>query len=941
MAALRLKIYKMANIHRGEERQTIVFAAIYLMVSMITGLLGSGADVLFLQHETTPVERQFFAWLTSLQSGFTQGSAAVAAVPSSEINALLTSPLLGLGALLLLVLGISYTGWTDRRSKSRVFQTGMAFSLLLSGAAAAGLLFPVIPRLFPFFYSFLYIFRFAGGVLLLMFFWDLTGTYFDVRQGKRLYPLMAMSGVIGYTSGTLLVTPLLIWLPAASLFLLIALLSVISSMVYWLAGGQISPLWIIRGRAQGFREALREGFQFFRRSSFLKALSVSTLIFGIASGFIMFAFNNVVSSLAATPRGTASFIAFQRAIASVLQAVIVTKVLSQSALGGQLKSNFVIQVGVLILGFLAFVVSMVGVADFTRQIATALLSPAAMASFAIIPARFRGRSMAAVNLIVAPAGMVLASLLVFFLDAFFAIGVLLALIAFFLILRLAMNLLVNRAYIDTLTRGVKSRGKFDAASLMEDSETLLQDEKALAVWMKGLAEQDESMQLMVWSRLVKQVKTKADYQHLKPFAPPLVGRRGALWLSLMRRYEAEEALSAVDSLLEGGCLKGLGPLSPEMGKAILNTLKAQKTFRTSEDPVDDLSREMVRRRKALLLHLGAEPAEGEGSQRDQDFLLEKADQLLLSQELEGDDASLKILIRTRWESYSPLARSRLLPLLFENPSLEFQEIFFQELAEPETRPGALSALEKIPRLDGPLWESHFQRYREESALADALLEILGHHMGSELLDWFWDFLSRELTQEPQELFAHFREEASHRDLSALLRIALTIPMETPPRIRTQVQGRIENLITLKAELLSLQGDPFPPDALYGQLYRRWVGGFEKILRQELLYALGLKIRDSDQRYRYSLLIRDYQPEMHSTRARVLEILDVVLDKREQTALSLFLEPITMGEKLLRLRGVIKDPQATWESFFAYWNSGVPLPSGRWTRALLHSSLERR
>ncbi len=917
MAGLRLRLYKAARIHRGEERRTVGFALIYLMISMITGLLSSGGDVLFLQHQTTWAELRLAALIQEIQQGLAGGGDDLV-VDAQNINTVLAGPLLGVGALVLVGLGILYVGWTDRRDKERIFLGGMAAALAVSLLLSLGLFVPVLQQVFPYFYSLIYVLRFAGGVFLLMLFWDITGLYFDVRQGKRLYPLMAAAGVAGYTAGTLLVTPLLIYFPPAVLFLVIGGLAAASYAFFRGMAGAVRPLWVSRTRSVSFRESLASGVSFFRHNRFLRVLALSTLLFGIAGGFIMFTYNKVVSGLADTSRGTAHLIALQRAGASVLQAVIVTKVLSQSALGGRLRSHFVMQTAVLFLGFAAFLLSMVGVADFTRQIAIALMSPAAMAAFAIIPAEFRGRSMAAVNLVVAPAGMVLASAAVFVLESFFALGVFLGLIALFLTARLLMNLWVNRAYLDTLTAGTKDAGDFDAASLFEEAGALLQDEKALAVWMEKLEGQDESVKLLIWGRLAAQVKTRGEFLRLEPYAPPLQGRRGSLWLRLMSRFDLTGAVPILTDLSE---------MDGEVRREGL------RIIRDNPSVPEDLRQGYHRQREEVLQALDGEEWETLAGGKAE----------ILERELEaGQPGMVEAVLRasSRVSELSGEDREKglfLLDAALRYPCSAFQGIYFTLLEDPDRRPLALTALEGVAELDKNQW---LRAYREaELGIKLALQDLLAAHLSSGGLRWYWDFLAGELEAvlgTEEDFYTALGRREDYLLLNGLFRLALSFQEEVPLRLRNRGKDLMDRLERYKGELLALKGRSFPEEFPYEPLFRRWVDQFDGLFLDLLMAAAGFRFRDSEQRLRYSLLIRDFQPGVTAVRTKVLELLDTVLEKREQAALGLFLEPLTREERLVRLRSAVRRPEASWEGFF---RSGRRIREpGPWKERLLQSAL---
>ena len=550
---LRLRFYRILKLHRGEERKTFVFLGLQVALSVSIGLLSSGIDPLYLKHETGAFE-------LLLLDVFSPAGGWIGA---SEPNVQLIPFLLLLGAVLLICAGVVYAGFTDRSNKIVLFSWVVFIAILVCLASFVVWIMDYYGSQVPAIFSLLYTWRFVAGVLLLMIFWDLAQVYFDARQAKRLFPIIFGAGALGYAGGSLLVSPF-------------AVAGALGAVFFLAAGCCLVSLFLCRKIRTGFRvvsppryrektvkEEIVEGFDVLQKNVFLKNLLLSTVIFGIAAGLVMVGYHAFIDTSIQTLSGAAGIMAFQRALATILEAVIVTQVLSQTRLGGASRKGIIVKAVFLGFGLIAYLVSMVGVADFTRQIAMALLSPAVIASYAVLPSRFRGRVMALNTMVIAPAGMGAAALAVLVFSGSLNVRIFLSLIVVALGARLLSNQFVSRSYLRNL-RNEYSRGQGFSAVLADEFGNVFSDETMLESMTKDLSSAEPSICRYAWHRLTARVSSKADYEVLVKYRPETGSPAWPLWLTLAGKYdydsvaeEVEQALTSDDRLVRLNALAAM------------------------------------------------------------------------------------------------------------------------------------------------------------------------------------------------------------------------------------------------------------------------------------------------------------------------------------------------------------------------------------------------
>ena len=531
----RLKIYALIGLHRGEEQRVLAFLGLQLIISIIIGLLSTGIDSMFLEHDLDVYEQNF---VSIVEETFE-------IEPSAAGQGQLSAALLSVSAIILMIGGFWYAGFTDRIDKRKIGLVGVAVFSLVSLVFGLGIIIDKGGVSVPFLYSAMYIFRFLAGIFLLVTFWDTVNLFFDPRESRRLFPLVAIGGSLGYAVGCLLVIPIeLLFSTQWVLFFTAAL-----GIVVFISFKRLQNKYIIvtapRYRnTSGFKE-IREGLVQMARNPFLRVVAVSTIIFGLLSGLVMFGYNSIVSELG-TKNASVSFIALQRAGVTLLQAFIITRLMSQTGVGKKsLKEGIILQSIVLFLGFVVYAFSMVAIADFTRQVEIALMSPAFLSSLMVIPIRYRGRAMSLNNLVVAPLGMAIASIAVYLLKTRIALSILIYPLVFLLLLRFAFNFIVSKQYLRYIRESFSRKQRIPLENILE--QDVFKNKEILQSLMKSASSEDKSLKALIWGKLADKAVKKEDFYFLNTWKPEETDVMYASWLYTAGRLDYQNNIEHIQN----------------------------------------------------------------------------------------------------------------------------------------------------------------------------------------------------------------------------------------------------------------------------------------------------------------------------------------------------------------------------------------------------------
>ncbi|MFC1495554.1 hypothetical protein ACFL6W_09750 [Thermodesulfobacteriota bacterium] len=470
-----LLLFKMLKLHRGEEKKLLLFGAVNLITSMMIGIMNNGVDAIVLN---------FFG------------------------NADPIPMLLIFGSLLLIVASVLYGTYADRYN-------GTWIIILTLGASS--LFFILFSSLFDYLpdwnikYYTLYVFRFTLSTVLTLQFWEICNLFFDIRQGKRLFPKIMLIGSIGYAAGSFIIAGLAGYLSQVRILWFIAFSCLLSTVITF----QLAKLPVsfhIRRKKSSPVQEIREGFASMEYNPFLKIFSLSTFLFGISAGLILYTYNDIVANLFQDSFNLASFLGVWRGLAEVViyifQAVLVMKVMSISEMGSSFQKGILIRLLGFQLMLLFFVFSMTASADFSRQLLLALMSPGAVLAFSVLPREIRSKAMAFNNGFVSSAGVIIGGAILVpvirplqaFLGQKGMYVVLIATILILILWRLILNIKINKEYLKTLS-GNMTRGKMDLSLVANNIENIATNKELFGKLIEDFDHLDSSIKLYLLNTL--------------------------------------------------------------------------------------------------------------------------------------------------------------------------------------------------------------------------------------------------------------------------------------------------------------------------------------------------------------------------------------------------------------------------------------------------------
>ncbi|TVR69271.1 MAG: hypothetical protein EA427_08545 [Spirochaetaceae bacterium] len=846
-AGLRLSVSRALKIHRGEESRILAFFVLHVLLSLVIGMISSVVDALVITRQQT-------------------GSSAM---------------LYSVSATALGAIGLFYAGITDRIDKRRLFFFSLVVSLAICLLAGFLLFLHDFIGGIPLLVSGLFVWRFIVGILLLLIFWDLAPFFFDARQGKRLFPLLAIGGAMGYSGGSLLVVALVRFVPLSTQLFAIALVTLLCVVTFQHVRTRFTILDSPRYRDRTIREELREGFETFRSNPFLRAVGGNTVLFGILSGLIILTYNAVIDARTTTGSEAASLMGIQRAGATVLQAVILTKVMSQSALGGKHKNAVIMQLGFFTLGIVAFAISMVGVADFTRQIEVALMSPAAMAAFAFLPSRYRGRVMVLNNIVAASLGILAATIVVQiaapYVDPLWFIYPIGAL----MVIRLAFNFVLDRRYVALLSESLLSDNKLNLARIEENTGSILQDQKLLDRLYRQTREQSPSIRMFMAGRLARSARTAEDIERVQPF--------------LEMDGQANEALQALR--IQTLARVDFEQFEPEITRAV----------QSSHGSVRIASRLAILTRRV-----------GEDPERESDRLLEEFRRLSGESDTgpfaEVCELILRLEAKTNltiigenWHELRDSQREIFLRILADNPTTYYFSTLVEQLSHETLRDTALKGLKKLP--EELLLEKREQTAHLEIPLRLLLLREMHHTHPLFARSESEEILGQLLKDLPMsneiELFAALHDKGEQITDAALLVLSDPKPPAAP--LARMAEERAAALGGLFPMLFLLRFDtPGLEQQRYLPLFRALL---EERLHELSLLVLTLSAvalaKENDRVLAWSVC-RELRDRTSPVQQNALEFVETRTEEEIKKYLLLFFESLTDLEKQARLRPLVRN-----------------------------------
>ncbi len=854
-AGTLLSFARALKVNRGEEGRVSSFFLLHVLISVVIGMISTVVDSLVISRRS--LESTILLYIVS--------------------------------AVLLGVIGLFYAGITDRIDKRRLFTRALLVSFLLCLAAAALLVVHDALAGVPMLLTGLFVWRFIIGIVLLLLFWDLAPFYFNARQGKRLFPLLAMGGAIGYSGGSLLVVPMARILPWSAQFLVIAVISLSCVLVFRSIRLAFPILDSPRYRDRSILQELHEGFAAFRGNGFLRAVGSNTVLFGILAGLIILTYNSVVDARTDSGTQAASLMGYQRAVATLLQAVVLTKVMSQSALGGRHGKEVAKQTLFFILGIGAFAISMVGVADFTRQIEVALMSPAAMAAFAFLPSRYRGRVMVLNNIVAAAAGILTASVIVLVVSPFAEPRFFIYPIALLMVARLGFNFVLNRRYVALLSESLLADNRLNLKRLEENSGSILRDETLLVTLRNEMERQNRSTRVFIVARLAGSAQTPEDVERLEPFFHSDDQSLQELRLKTLSRIDYDRYEEEIRRYNEAPW--------PEVRLAARLAELTGLYRRENREPFQQQIDRLV---------------EGFHNAQTPEQFRETVTLALMVERATG-----RSVITPDWDALTPLQRQVYLESLAEYPSVHGFPVAAMHLGDELLRTAALKAIQgmpesflldhrgELPALTVPerlqfleeirgthpvlAWEEGIALLKELLPAVPAGTETVGGD-GADALD--------------AELFRSLQTQGGNLVDAALL--VLGDPTPIPPELRQLAEGAAKALSALYPPLMALRYRTSASEqGKYHPLLVKLLDEQVKNLSLFVLTARSLELSREDDRLLAATICRDIRGGTGQLRHNALEFVETRTEGEMRTYLMLYLESLTIEEKRMRLMPLLK------------------------------------
>ncbi len=868
-----MRHFSFRRLWNTERSRFLLFALLQAILSFIVALLTSVIDPLFLKHTPSGIELLLYR---NLMGGRVSDPLL--------INQELISLLFFAGALILMGGGLIYTGRTDRGRK----WTKTFGAFLMTGLLSV-LAFPVLSGLVPSFgYSLLYLWRFAGGIFYLMIFWDTASRYFDTRSAKRFYPYLAMTGTLTYAAGSFFGAAGVILRHPWIAFCLIFILSVAGIWLNSVISTRLKPSTAVRYRKNSLFTECTEGVRFFVSHPYLRAMGIATILFGLTSGVVMYSYNGLVTALPAFDTGNGRFMAIQRAFASVAQTAIFALLMKQGKTGRGMVAQILTKFFFLLVGVLGFLVSMLGVADFSRAVSTALMSPVTMSSFALIPSAFRGRAMSLNNMVLAAGGIFLASVLIFMGTLLhWPIELYALIILILLISRIGMNFYLNKGYLKSLEEDLKGKG----GSEISDKQLVnaLEDSAVLDSWMSGVSRMGEQEKQIIWARMTRFAAKKSHWERLVRWAPEPGSPLEIFWVEICGKCAPVE---------NGDFLRHMASLHSEAGRAAWRHLIEQELL-TEEDMkafIENLGRQSglwlkdpLAHREEIRFLCGVSPGSLISYFHKVISDSEKEEEMIsLLEALKGvPSREMEDFLLENLHSGTIRATLELLEHRKDLPFDCFTEIFNQD----QFRNFRTDLIKISFRQDHP----DFEKWNNQ-ILKDHLMKLHDSTEESAMSYWF-----------------SIRHSGMREPVLYLLRQALVTPSLLKGLDNTVLWALYQRIFSFCSAFFiwaesAGSRDPYPE--LLQKAFRE---EYQKA-REMALLCLMLARTNSHIRSLIAPSLEGRELELHAV--LVLELLESVLSGRELRKIALLLEPLSDARRFIRLKTHI--PEMTRSKVIRDW-----------------------
>jgi len=355
---------------------------------------------------------------------------------------------------------------------------------LAFGAVAAGIRF-LIPLNIDLIYPALFLLKIQCEAILGLLFLNLANDLFNIRQSKRLFPLIYAGGYLGYISISFLTPVFSRLFSFDNLLLLFAFITLLAAGVL-LQMGRLFPTLLVKGKksAKGRKkkrvaDQVKDAWPFIRKSLLIKILVLLFLLPNVTLVIMNFQFNFVVDAHFATESAKLSFFGYFRGVLGIINLILLLFV-------GKLYGRWGLPVALLfhpanyMIAFFAFIFSFSWLSGMYARLSTQILKstvfiPARSILMGLLPEEQRAIMMPFLRGVVIRAGSVLGSLLLMgfgiVLDARWMSLVALPFVAVWMAVPIILKKNYAAILSDLISRNVldvKSMEKKDMESLFRD-----------------------------------------------------------------------------------------------------------------------------------------------------------------------------------------------------------------------------------------------------------------------------------------------------------------------------------------------------------------------------------------------------------------------------------------------------------------------------------------
>ncbi len=405
---------------------------------------------------------------------------------------------------------ISYSIFIDRLDKRKLLQ------FLIISVTSLILLSRVILVFQPsWFYSLLYVGAQAAWLILYTQFWSLANEICDLRQAKRLFPLIIGSGLLGGIFAGFLSAYVVKFIHTENLLILWALaligvyflsIKINSSDIDTISNEHKLPATLKTMVTDVFL-----GAKFVFNSNYLKSISLSFFLYGLAVYFLDFQYNWIVNDTFKEIDKLTAFYGYYSGIfyfcTFILQMFAVNKILSQFGVGNVL----LIFPAILLSGFSALFVSFKFIpavyAKLTRDVVgNSLVETAYPLLYNPVEQKMRGRTISFVEGVIIPLGIGSAGIILYLIQNFVSmkyqtawltiLG--LALTAIWLILSLNLR----KEYVKVLLDSLRDTS-FDVRYLTIKAIDEMKNDQAQKVLIRALQDDDEDLRIFAIEMIEK------------------------------------------------------------------------------------------------------------------------------------------------------------------------------------------------------------------------------------------------------------------------------------------------------------------------------------------------------------------------------------------------------------------------------------------------------